>query len=287
MPEPFTAWLAAHSYRSSTVSASLRTIARLRVTYASTGRVDSTTTQEWHVLRRYCTFLEDDGVRSDFDSAVAAEIRPLEKNFHGGPKRRQQTHQSFSDTDWKKLCRAVAEDPRRPAVVVNVMLATGYRVGDILRIKRAQLHRAFRTGILFLEVKGGHERQLPLHGVQHVWERLRDRWDKGETLAQWVAPRGNGQVEGGAAYQSVRRYMVKISKELDLDGRIHTHRIRRTVATRALTYTQDIHLVAQLLGHSSVQATERYLDETRLKDIGDLQTGLQVPINVVAPESEM
>jgi integrase len=153
---------------------------------------------------------------------------------------------------------------------------TGARIGDALRIRRSDLRASYRTGIVEIEQKGGHVRRIPLEGARDVWDTLDERWKSGATVARWLCPESDAEAEGGGcAYKRVFRYLQAIGEELGLKGRIHLHRLRRTVATRALRRTRDIHLVSQLLGHANISSTQRYLTELREDEVGALQRELR------------
>lgn len=188
---------------------------------------------------------------------------------------------SFSPTDWAKLRSALEKDPAPESSVLLVMIATGVRIGDVLRIELASLRSAVKNpdeAVLEIIQKGGSRRMLPIAGAPAQWTRLAETCAKGSgatTVAEAICPTSTwGAKGGGGAYQRVNRHLRDVATRLGLQGRPHLHRVRRTVATRALNLTRDIHLVSGLLGHAHVATTETYLDEVRGEEIAELQRKL-------------
>lgn len=267
----FDDWLRERHYRPSTLNKTRREIARARELFEASSPWPPSVEGS---LRRYTAFLAAEGPQDDFDQAVLE----LGLTASKGPQQkspRKQVQQSFETEDWRELAQAIAHDKSPEGCVLHLMLATGQRVGDILRLRRSWLTAGYRTGIVQLEKKGGNTLQIPLAGAQPVWDKLRQYWREGDTVAQWVCPRGRGGSEAGyGAYQRVNRHLKKLAGRLETEGRIHTHRFRRTVAVRALERTKDLHAVKQLLGHSNISTTERYVDELRAHDVANLQAVL-------------
>jgi integrase len=269
-----------HGYRDSTVRVTLRQVERLREAWGAARLHEEPVERLLGGARRYLSFVKAEKGKlsaqaEDFASALREHgATPLDRE-HRGVAKRVNHATSFTPDDWVTLGRALLEDNRPEAIVLHLQLATGYRVGDLLAIERKAFQKALRSGTLVLETKGGHDKQMLLAGAQAAWDRVKAYWRDGDTLAEWVCPRGSMGAAGGyGAYKRVDRHLKKLGRELKLEGRVHTHRFRRTVAVRALETTGDIHLVQQLLGHTSIQSTERYVDEPRLKAVAELQQKL-------------
>jgi integrase len=264
----FEQWLIDKNYRPST--------ARKTVTALKAIRRDGLNGAPVEPLRRYAAYVRDQGAEGKFDKAVLAlNLAPL-RQLKEKP-RRQQAARSFEPEDWSRLHVALWNDDSPEATVLLLQFSTGHRIGDILRVRKTDLSQAYRTGRLQLERKGGSFIEVPIKGAQRAWDRLHKQWrgDTAETVADLVAPDGTwGAEAGGAAYKRVSRHLKRICEDLGLEGRAHTHRLRRTVGVRALGRTKDVHAVQQLLGHRSIQSTLGYVDELREDDVAELQQGL-------------
>lgn len=226
-------------------------------------------------LRRYTAFLGGAAASSldAFDRWVLALGFAPARERKLVPDTKQEAT-AFTDDDWARLAYVLAQDIRAEARCLEVQLVTGLRVGDALRIRRDALARALQTGEpLVVATKGGKTRVVPIASAQDVWERLFRAWvpGTGETMALWICPTGKrGEMAGFGAYRAVHRHLQKLTRELGLQGRTHPHRFRRTVAENALHETKDIHVVQQLLGHSNLQTTEKYVRGFRGEDVTEL-----------------
>jgi integrase len=274
----FSAWLEKAGYRDSTAKGIVRHVDKLDVAYGDGVDIEKLGPKTERTLRVYTAFLlaEPEAFGTPFDAAVrdlGLEPAKPKKKRQGAPKKLQQ---SFDEKDWAELVEHLGADHSPEGTVLLVCAVTGARIGDALRIRRSDLKTAFRTGILELEQKGGTVRRMPLEGAKDVWDRLNKEWLAGASVARWLCPQSDAEAEGGGcAYRRVFRHLQSVGADLGLKGRIHLHRMRRTVATRALRRTHDIHLVSQLLGHKSIASTQRYLTELRVDEVGSLQRELR------------
>jgi integrase/recombinase XerC len=204
------------------------------------------------------------------------QLTPMERRrARQKRKRRQQT--SYPDADWKALWAGVRGDTSPEARVLEVMLATGLRVGDVLRLTRARLRDGLVRTVITIEQKGGDDRLIYIEGVEEPWARLHAAFDgtRATNVALLVSPEGDGSpLSADAAYRAVNRQLKRIGTALDLPGPHRTHRLRRTVAVQALRITEDVTAVQQLMGHKSVQTTFGYISEARPEREAELRKQL-------------
>lgn len=200
-------------------------------------------------------------------------VRPeLPERERGGrraqePKRLHEA-KAFASEDFAKLREALILDNRPAAMVLLVMAMTGLRVGDVLRIKSADLRAALAGDQrLTLLVKGEKPVQVVLVPAFEAWQRLGAKCfhAPGSTVADAVVGSLASDPEaGGAAYERCRRAIKKHGLRLELDGRVHLHRLRRTVAVELLRAGESLETVQQVLIHENLRTTESaYADEAR------------------------
>lgn len=60
--------------------------------------------------------------------------------------------------------------------------------------------------------------------------------------------------------QYVRLLLKRLAAEADIEKRVHPHAFRHTFAVELLRAKVDVVMISKLLGHSSIQVTQRYLD---------------------------
>lgn len=228
--------------------------------------------------QRLDTFAADRqlALEPELRSAVDALLEEEPKKRRRKRKRKKEAR-SFGDEEWRRLWLVVAQDETLPARVLEVMMSTGLRVGDVLRITRRALRRAFETGTLMVEQKGGEERFVRIDGAPDAWGRLLQAWkgQPGSTVAHLLSPESDGSTRAGdSAYKRVSRRLVTLAKRAGVQGRANTHRLRRTVGVQALRLTEDVPAVQQLMGHKSHHTTMGYLDEARPDAVAELQRKL-------------
>jgi len=190
-------------------------------------------------------------------------------------KRRKLEAKSFVENDLRRLSVYLEDHISPEDRVLRVLLDTGLRIGDVLRLTQKTLADGLQSGIITVQVKGGHMIYKPIAGAELAWNKLYAGLvaSKYRSVAKFVCPTGNGSARAGdAAYQVVNRHLKEIGQ---LSGRLHLHRLRRTFAVDALRYTQDITAVQQALGHRNISTTQQYTDELRIDDVAELQKNMR------------
>ena|SRR5579862_137430 len=140
-------------------------------------------------------------------------------------------------------------------IIVQLMVATGMRVGELCKLKLDDLSPDCST--VRIHGKGARDR------VAYVTDRgLR------KELQQLIALRRKLEIGSGALFvnrydaqmrpQSVRSKLRRLAKEAGLARRVTPHMLRHTAATLLIETGVDIRFVQRLLGHSSIATTEIY-----------------------------
>lgn len=283
-------WLQTQPYRPTTRKRSLTDLRYAQQQYRDTQQVPRAALAS---IRRYMLYVQEfPPLRpTPFDQALAANLTPSRKfradtqqvagDLVSGTRAlgRTLTAKRIPEAEWLRLVEALKADTKsREATVLLVITASGLRIGDVLRIRKRDLTAAKAHGVLQLEIKGGRQLEVPTGGVPEVWARLNKHFQAGpdDNIATWVSVGTSDDPEAGAAaYKRCARYLQALCRHLGLTGRIHLHRLRRTVAVKALLLTRDVHAVQQLLGHKALSSTLAYVDELRQADVERLQRQLQ------------
>lgn len=168
----------------------------------------------------------------------------------------------------RKLLNVVAEDLRiareryprlwvirqRDAVMVNFLLATGLRVGEMCELRLSDLVLSERKGsILVRSGKGRKQRSVAL------MNEIR------KELAEWLKIRPQvtsdrifiGQRGEPVQPRVVQRVVERYARQAELDD-VTPHTCRHTFAKELLNSGASPFEVAKLLGHSSLDSTARY-----------------------------
>lgn len=205
-------------------------------------------------------------------NAWHAASKPQRGKRAGPRKRRKKVAKSVDDAAWARLCSAIEADPAPESRILEVICATGARIGDVLGVSRERMALAARTGVIDYEAKGGVERRLLF---SEPWQRLWSIWPRdAPCVAAILCPGNVSPLSGDCAYQRVHRALRRFAAELGIPG-LHLHRLRRTLIVQALRETRDLEAVRQLVGHKNLATTQGYADEARPEDVAVLQQQLR------------
>ncbi|KAA0678344.1 tyrosine-type recombinase/integrase [Azospirillum brasilense] len=169
-------------------------------------------------------------------------------------------------TEAKALRVAKRTDPNAftALVVLEVLLCTGLRVGELVSISVADIDLIER--VITIMGKGSRQRRvfLPddetaaLVSAYHAATAARRGAHDGFVVTASGVP---------GTTQFVRSLLRETAQEAGISRRITPHMLRHTAATRLLENGLDIRLVQRLLGHQSISTTEIYtaVTDTSLK----------------------
>lgn len=151
-------------------------------------------------------------------------------------------------------------------MIITILYATGLRLSELINLKEKQVDFA-RLQIKVLG-KGNKERIIPLsdkliNGIREYQQLKRIEFETYEDVLL-VSEKGK-KLYPKYAYQIVNQYLGK-SSTLDKKS---PHVLRHSFATHLMNNGADLNAVKELLGHSSLAATQVYTHNTieKLKDI--------------------
>lgn len=156
----------------------------------------------------------------------------------------------FSITETEKL--RVACDTLRVRAMVEFLLSTGVRVGELTRLNINDVDMQDRSCIVF--GKGAKQREVFFNERTsiHLKRYLDSRDDKNPAL--WVTynkPHNRLDISG------VSTDLRNLGKKAGVTE-VHPHRFRRTMASYAVGHGMKIEQVRVLLGHESIETTQLY-----------------------------
>ena len=149
----------------------------------------------------------------------------------------------------------------RNLALIDLLRSTGMRVGELVSLDRSSINMTSMECIV--KGKGNKERVVYFDAKAklHMEQYLGCRTDSNEALfVSSRSPYGRLQISG------VEALLRKLSKELGI-GRVHPHKFRRTLATKAIDKGMPIEQVQMLLGHTKIDTTLRYalVDQRNVK----------------------
>lgn len=165
-------------------------------------------------------------------------------------KTNQQVKEIITDEDIERLrdsCKC-----KRDLAIVDLLYSTGIRVGELVNLNISDVDFEARECVVF--GKGGKERKVYFDAKSklHLQAYLSSRVDDNEALFVTLdAPHDRLKISG------VEIRMRSLGRSNNLT-RIHPHKFRRTMATRAIDKGMPIEQVQKILGHSQIDTTMQY-----------------------------
>ncbi|MDR2203010.1 MAG: tyrosine-type recombinase/integrase [Nitrososphaerota archaeon] len=140
----------------------------------------------------------------------------------------------------------------RELAMIDLLASTGMRVGELVKLNRADIDFENRECIVF--GKGDKERKVYFDARTkiHLKNYLDGRSDENPALFVTLQrPFNRLQISG------VEIRLRELGRKLGIP-KVHPHKFRRTLATMAIDKGMPIEQVQQLLGHQSVDTTLQY-----------------------------
>lgn len=140
----------------------------------------------------------------------------------------------------------------RDLAIIDLLYSTGIRVGELVNLNIDDIDLEGRECVVY--GKGDKERKVYFDAKAkvHLKEYIDTRIDHNEALFVTLdAPYDRLKISG------VEIRLRKLGRKLELD-RIHPHKFRRTMATRAIDKGMPIEQVQKILGHSQIDTTMQY-----------------------------
>lgn len=185
-----------------------------------------------------------------------------------GPRRRRKKERKapilpIAAGPWGRLRASVLDDPHPAAAVIDLMMSTNLRVGDVLRIEAADVARGAERedGMLLIVVKGGKKVPHSMQGAPRAWARMRELMasDGGANVAACVTRSGSeDHTTDGAAYKAVNRRWKEHARSCRLQGAANLHRIRHTVTTRIMVQEGTLEAARRAGVHDDAKTTRKY-----------------------------
>lgn len=191
------------------------------------------------VLSSFFSWLEDE------DYILKSPVRRIHKVKTG-----TTVKETYSDESLE-IMRDHAENIRDLAMI-DLLASTGMRVGEMVKLNRADIDFENRECIVF--GKGDKERKVyfDARAKIHLKNYLRSRTDEDPALfATLLKPYNRLNISG------VEIRLRELGRKLNIP-KVHPHKFRRTLATMAIDKGMPIEQVQQLLGHQSVDTTLQY-----------------------------
>lgn len=149
----------------------------------------------------------------------------------------------------------------RDLAIIDILSSTGMRVGELVNLNIDDIDFENRECIVF--GKGAKERLVYFDARTkiHLKNYLNSREDDNPALfVSLLKPYNRLQISG------VEIRLRELGRSLGIK-KVHPHKFRRTMATRAIDKGMPIEQVQQLLGHTKIDTTMHYalVDQNNVK----------------------
>lgn len=211
-----------------------------------------------------CSKITVDNVRrnlSSFFSWLEEEDHILKSPIRRIHKIKSKTtvKETITDENIEKLRDGCAEV--RDLAIIDLLYSTGIRVGELVNLDIEDINFEERECIVY--GKGDKERKVYFDARTklHLQLYLQSRNDDNRALFVTLdKPHARLKISG------VEIRLRKLGRKLNME-RIHPHKFRRTMATRAIDKGMPIEQVQKLLGHQQIDTTMKYamVNQTNVK----------------------
>lgn len=150
---------------------------------------------------------------------------------------------------------------KRDLAIIDLLYSTGIRVGELVNLNIADLDLEQRECVVY--GKGDKERRVYFDAKAkiHLQDYIQSRRDNNPALFVTLdAPYNRLKISG------VEIRLRELGRSLGF-SKIHPHKFRRTMATRAIDKGMPIEQVQKILGHSQIDTTMQYaiVNQTNVK----------------------
>lgn len=141
---------------------------------------------------------------------------------------------------------------KRDLAIIDMLYSTGIRVGELVNLNIEDIDFEARECIVF--GKGDKERRVYFDAKAklHLQNYIQSRVDDNKALFVTLdAPYDRLKISG------VEIRIRNLGRSLNIN-KVHPHKFRRTMATRAIDKGMPIEQVQKILGHSQIDTTMQY-----------------------------
>jgi len=191
------------------------------------------------ILSSFFTWLEEENI------ILKSPMRRIHK-----VKTKTSVKETFSDENLETMRDHC--DSNRELAIIDLLASTGMRVGELVKLNRADIDFINRECIVF--GKGDKERKVyfDARAKIHLKNYLDTRTDENPALfVSLQKPHKRLQISG------IEICLRLLGRKLNIP-RVHPHKFRRTLATIAIDKGMPIEQVQHLLGHQNVDTTLQY-----------------------------
>ena len=220
-----------------------------------TGRSDSTCERKLASLKSFFRYLEDKG-----------EIPKNPAEFVPFRKRKKKIPDALDEEDMMRILSSPEKE--RDMLIFLLLYGCGLRISELANLKVSDIDE---SGFIKIKGKGGKWRKVPVPNEVMLFIKKFIERRKAEGINN---DEGKGKEKGGveenSPYLFLNKYGERLSERyireivrrhgaLKTGKRVWPHLLRHSYATHLLKNGADIRVIQELLGHSSINTTQKYV----------------------------
>ena len=191
------------------------------------------------ILSSFFSWLEDE------DHILKSPVRRIHK-----VKTATNIKETYTDEELEKMRDNCVE--LRDLAIVDMLASTGMRIGEMVLLNKVDINFNERECVVF--GKGDKERVVYFDARTkiHLQNYINSRSDNDPALFVTLrAPHTRIKIGG------IESRLREIGRSLEIE-KVHPHKFRRTLATKAIDKGMPIEQLQQLLGHKRIDTTLQY-----------------------------
>ena len=185
-------------------------------------------------------------------------VKPIKKIRFKKKKKKAFTPVEISKIKDACLSLKSEEQRKRALALIEVLLSTGCRVGEISGLTVDNIDLDIGTAVVL--GKGNKERTVYLNDVSKM--RLKEYWACRDSQSPYCfssVAQGKKTLSGQMYISGIEILVRELGKTAGVPN-CHPHRFRRTMASEAIKRGMSVIDVQRILGHESLETTRIYLD---------------------------
>jgi len=143
----------------------------------------------------------------------------------------------------------------RDKAMMELMYSSGLRISELVNANLKDIK--YQQAEILVLGKGNKERIIPIGSkalsALKDWLKCRGEFAKPDEIALFLSKRKNR-----ISIRQVRERMKQWGIKQGISATIHPHKLRHSFASHILESSSDLRAVQELLGHSSLSATQVY-----------------------------
>lgn len=201
-------------------------------------------------IRTFCKIMNGSGLMIKNPSSVVSH-----------PKIEIKEPRVLSELEYRALRDASRKD-QRLYTIIELMLQTGIRIGELARLKLEELRIEKKSGEIFIRAYGSNgERTIPLNDTAalSLSDYLKERYQT-ENNAVFVTKTGRPLL-----VRNIRTSVNRAFKKAGIEN-AKVNDLRNTFIAHNLAKGADLVRISQIVGHKRISTTEKYLDLVKSED---------------------